>query len=81
MRRVGEGSPVCPAECGQSDEPDAVDVLDEPVPELLDPESEDPLELDDSDEPDEPDEPVESDDVVEEPAGVVDDELPRLSFL
>jgi len=54
-----------------------VDVPDEPLLEPPDPESDELLLLDES-------EPLvldESDEVADEPAGVVVDELPRLSFL
>ena len=78
MRRAGEDSPA-PSARGQSEELVDVDVPEEPVlePPEPEPEPDDPLELDES----ELVVPEESDEVLEVLAGVVDDELPRLSFL
>lgn len=78
MRRAGEDSPA-PSARGQSEEPVDVDVPEEPVlePPEPEPEPDDPLELDES----ELVVPEESDEVLDVLAGVVDDELPRLSFL
>lgn len=78
MRRAGEDPPA-PTARGQSEELADVDAPEEPLLEPPEPEppSDEPPELDES----ELVVPEESDEVLEELAGVVDDELPRLSFL